>query len=312
MSPPSYEVSLSNKTSLFNWNHKQLAGTIAPVSCPTCAASSPAASTSRTSRWTLNDHDHRQGLAGLLVRLGDIGKVPTNSVMRNGSQPDINDGAFNHPAIILTQSNCGHLVFCAQLTSFSGYQGIQEKYLEAGNPSYYLWRYLPIQHSASEAHDPTIQPDQLVLDRETEKPSYMNLNTGYWVEWRHLCRFTKTEDWQQARLLPHSLDYATWAYARAKEHRDIYGDDSKRRLARSLTPPQLQARSNQPWVRRVSPQWHVPVPVVWTMPLSAPTPWFTPTYATSENWRTAAPPAHSTLRPCAPSFDPAATSWRHQ
>lgn len=273
------------------------------MSCPTCDAASPAAATSHRG---LNDQDSQFGLLGLIVLLGEKEKIPTYSVVKNGSQPRIKDGTYNHPAMILTQSTCGHLVYCAQVTSFSssGFRGIHDKYAYARNQEA-LWRYLPIEHDESETHDPERQPDELETDRDTANASYMNLNSGYWIGWQYLRQYTSTTDGKYARLLPQSVNYATWAYATAERHRQRYGEDLQAKLARSASPPQARLASSwPPQARWKSPQLPIPVPVRSTKALSAAASSFMPGTVTSENCSTVGSrctPAHR--------FDPLAVDW---
>ncbi|PPJ60562.1 hypothetical protein CBER1_08133 [Cercospora berteroae] len=57
----------------------------------------------------------------------------------------------------------------------------------------------------------------LECDFDTAKPSFINLDQGYWIEWRNLSRFRSSGN--QSRLSPTSFHRATWAYHKAERHR---------------------------------------------------------------------------------------------
>lgn len=181
----------------------------------------------RSQRKPLDSRDAKRGLPGLIAWLPLASEIPHLSVIRASS--DVNEGAFNHPVTILAQDPHDHeLVFCAQVTSFGG-RSIREKYYNVGTHPVY-WSYLPIRHPKRPGENIN-GLGSLSTSKMMPKPSYLNLNYGFWIEWRYLQQFS------HARLSGDSHHLATWAYSVAEEHRREHGDDSKVKLARKVTPP---------------------------------------------------------------------------
>ncbi|KAM3420688.1 hypothetical protein BST61_g3942 [Cercospora zeina] len=204
-----YEASLRNwRQETLSWNPEHLSGVLPPISCSACRKSSPPSSLPGR----LNDEDAKAGLNGLFAFLGAGSTLPVDSVLFD--QSHWNEGAGGHPALILCQSTCGHLVFCARVTSFSRAGGLVAKYANVRQKDI-LWRYLAVAHKRGDKSPNSM--DLLQCTHDTPKPSFVSLSEGYWIEWRNLARFRA--DGLPCQLSPTSFHQATWAYYKAECHR---------------------------------------------------------------------------------------------
>ncbi|KAF2210336.1 hypothetical protein CERZMDRAFT_86080 [Cercospora zeae-maydis SCOH1-5] len=209
MPVPTYEASLRNwRQETLSWSPEHLSGALPPIFCSACRTSTPPSSLPGH----LNDEDARSGLDGLFAFLGVGSTLPADSVVFD--QPQWNEGAGGHPALILCQSTCGHLVFCAQVTSFSQAGGLLAKYANTRHKDIF-WRYLAVAHKHGNKSPNGM--DLLKCAHDTPKPSFVNLDGGYWIEWRNLTHLRACGP--PCRLSPTSFHQATWAYYKAECHR---------------------------------------------------------------------------------------------
>ncbi|KAF7196714.1 hypothetical protein HII31_02084 [Pseudocercospora fuligena] len=165
-------------------------------------------------------------LQGQIAFLPRQDQIPETSVVH----PQLNKGAYSHPCVILAQQSS--FVFCAPVTSFNG-QALQEKYARANDKSI-LWQYLQIHHPAAPREAPNGLGELYLTGDAMAKPSYVNLNGGFWIEWQYLSKFGRSE---RLALAAESYFIATWAYAVAEQHRQQLTAALACQIARPASPP---------------------------------------------------------------------------
>lgn len=94
---------------------------LTPPDCSVCNGSHPPSSC----RPAVDDN--QRGLPGIIAWLPRRAHVPSVSCAHEHLR---SDSAFDHPCLVLETSACGHLAFCAQVTSF-GDGSIHDKYERA-------------------------------------------------------------------------------------------------------------------------------------------------------------------------------------
>ncbi|EME38595.1 hypothetical protein DOTSEDRAFT_39566 [Dothistroma septosporum NZE10] len=160
-------------------------------------------------------------------RVGIIAKLPAKHCLKNSgsvvlSQAQVNDNAYCHPCLTLTTSKCGRLVFCAPMTSF-GNNSITEKYSRAGQYArdnvFYEYVALNNRDAASHSTLPILRHEGL----DMLKPTYVHLDSGFWIEWDCLA----VQQGGRRHLTAPSLVIARELYALAENHRQRYGSSSK-------------------------------------------------------------------------------------
>ncbi|KXT09593.1 hypothetical protein AC579_2508 [Pseudocercospora musae] len=119
-----------------------------------------------------------------------------------------------------------------KVTSFNG-QALQEKYTRANDKSI-LWQYLQIYHPAAPREAPNGLGELFLTGDSMAKPSYVNLNGGFWIEWQCLSKFGRTG---RVALAAESYFIATWAYAVAEQHRQQVTASLACQIARPASPP---------------------------------------------------------------------------
>lgn len=189
--------------------------------------------------------------------------VPSESVVRLQSQ--VNTGAYNHPVVILQQSLCRHMVFCAPVTSF-GQTSLMEKYKNAGSATKdnVFFRYMAFNHDArTEQHSalPLLNIDGDAM----AKQSYLHLDHGFWIEWNNLSHFGRGLRYLS---LPSLLD-AQWAYTVAETHRQFSGP-SPSTPAPSRTPSPPAWRLPEGYTTQYTP-WTWAIPCLSLEPMSRAT-----------------------------------------
>ncbi|KXT03204.1 hypothetical protein AC578_4744 [Pseudocercospora eumusae] len=153
----------------------------------------------------LHPQDVKGGLQGLFAFLPYQNQIPETSVVHS-------------------QLN--------KVTSFNG-QALQEKYARANDKSI-LWQYLQINHPASPREAPNGLGELFLTGGSMKKPSYVNLNGGFWIEWQYLSKFGHTG---RTALTAESYFTATWAYAVAEQHRQQATASLACQIARPASPP---------------------------------------------------------------------------
>lgn len=169
--------------------------------------------------------DHEVGSIKYLYAL------PTASDSVAQQQPHLlNKGVANHPCAVMLTSPCGHLAFCAPVTSFNG-EGIHAKYSDCHNRrtrEKIFNEYLSFEEPTTMAHN-----GKGMLQYAGEpmaKQSYAHLEFGYWMELRAL-RF-----WGNRRLTTGALQRLKAQYLAAETQRQVHGSDGERRIAKSQSP----------------------------------------------------------------------------
>lgn len=129
----SLQMATTTKTTVASWRSGQshaesykgfLSTPVSGCSVCRCNRSDVANGTDR-----LNDSDSRKGLNGLITWLPQQRNISPDSC----AFQKLNSGAFNHPCVVIETSQCAHLVFCLQVTSFRD-GTIQDKYSRCRNP----------------------------------------------------------------------------------------------------------------------------------------------------------------------------------
>lgn len=249
--------------------------------CPECRGTSNA-SPHRSHRDAIGRADQKDAV-GRVMMLPRESDIPQDSVVRQFFAQNV--GAYGHPCLAMSTPSCGHLVFCAQMTSF-GQTPLEKKYENAGEEvrENVLWKYVPVTHIPKTGPQPGNRWGDLISTVAMEKQSYVNLTGGFWIEVKNLHYLPNRKT---CRLDPASLRRAKWAYAVAEKHREDSdgGDDHDRRIAASRTPSPPTSPVRQPAV------------------VAAPgTKWRTA--ATDNNWRKPGMSASPT-----PVLAMATTSW---
>lgn len=195
--------------------------------------------------------------------------LPTSTASvatQQGHQLD--KGAANHPCAVMIVSACGHLAFCAPITSFGG-EGIVKKYSNCTNArkrEKIFNEYLAFQEWNTQAHNGKGML-QYTGDRLL-KQSYAHLEFGYWMELRALGSLGGRH------LTPTARDNLKAQYLAAEIHRQIHGSEGERRIANSRSPPPSRKRSHTA-TSSGSSQSRTPSPCKaprWAPPTPSPSP----------------------------------------
>ncbi|KAI5359766.1 hypothetical protein Slin14017_G093270 [Septoria linicola] len=214
---PSYQGSLSTWRK-DAWSKDAETDVISVVSPPCSKLSRKLATTSLAK---VDNHDAQKGLSGLVAYLPPGRKIPADSVIFSHF-PDVNDGAYDHPVVVLGHSVCTKFVFCAPVTSFSNYPSLQAKY-EADCPRdknfHVYWRYMSIAHNGGQGSPNHMDQLQTIGGRQMSRQSYVNLDGGFWIEARYLSPFLG----DKIRMTDRSLTLLKWAYCAAERHRGRHG-----------------------------------------------------------------------------------------
>lgn len=209
--------------------------------CPRCTGYGPCPTIQRR----LSPHDAKQGLIGTVAYLPSFQDAQAAGSCIFG-QPHVNPAAFQHPCVILETSACGHLSFCAPVTSFGG-NSLADKYARASRRTQerFFWEYIAME-GVDGTHSPVNDLGTLrIAGAQLEKRSYCHLAEGYWIEWDNLSRFNK----MGRRVLDaESIQLVRWAYAVAEHHRSVIGIQDKFSPSSSpvkkIPPPLLQLPSD--------------------------------------------------------------------
>lgn len=186
-------------------------------------------------------------------------------------QPQLLDGAFSHPCIVLRPSSCGHLVLCAPCTSFGG-RDITQRMKGAHASSDKLYNYLAIRSSnksTADHHNPLSPLALATVDaKDHGKPSYACLNTSFWIEKWALNTFHTGG----STLTTASLVYLRWLVSLIDQDRDRRGAPDRPAVygAHTTAPaPRWRSRTRGPPVVPSAPAfipcggapWLAPPPV---------------------------------------------------
>ncbi|KAK5114958.1 hypothetical protein LTR85_009996 [Meristemomyces frigidus] len=157
---------------------------VASTGCSICAYGF----TPAVVRTALTQEDYTVGLNGLIAHLPTQTSVPGTSIAHQ--QPEVlNDRAFDHPCVILSTSDCGHMVFCLPATSW-GRKSFDQKWHAIRNPQ--LLAEKRNLYAALKRHDTV--PHNLLGELEHSGPemptqTYIHKDHGFWIEWSFLNHF---------------------------------------------------------------------------------------------------------------------------
>ena len=210
---------------------RTLESVVQHVACGICTSTTQFVS--QTER--LQARDNQEGLLGRIVWLPGHKDTPQDSCAR--TQRAINNKAFDHPVVIVSQSECRDLVFCLPITSFGG-TNIVQKFNRCGDRQSELDRYMALNR-----HDTISHNEYGGLNhsgRQMNKQSYVHLEFGFWIEWSNLKSFGRRF------LSDQSLQLLRQLYTHAELDRQQNGSQSDRRLGRISPPSSRQSTSPSP------------------------------------------------------------------
>ncbi|CAK4010271.1 Hypothetical predicted protein [Lecanosticta acicola] len=198
--------------------------------CPRCMGLTGAADL----RTPVQEYDAEENLTGMVAYLPH--EIELRSALHQScvfTQSHMNPGAFNHPCLILQQSACGHLAFCAQMTSFTQAGSLVKKHAAKSFAAKenIFWTHLAFEDGSKGHND---LGELRLAGIPFQKKSYVKLDQGFWIEYDNLSYFRQPRRHGRIDLDKESTKLAAWAYAVAETHRQTLGTLLPTRLP---TPP---------------------------------------------------------------------------
>ena len=223
-----------------------------PASCTVCNLLTPTVSNAHPGLLRPRGTHSRMPYPGLIALLPERHDIEAPSIVHSEAH-GVNATAFRHPCVILSFSQCGHMVFCLQVTSFRE-RDIHEKYSQC-RPGEFKARmfneYIALQQSQGTFRH-NVLGELAHSGPDMEKQSYIHLEYAFWIEVHNLKHLPGN---LIRDFTPQTLDYLTQLWVDAEVYRSVHGSTGEGRLSTSPSPSSSRDRSRQstPAHRRPGP-----------------------------------------------------------